>query len=251
MTHVLRIDPHAHLYDTYSAKEWCEAAFRNLGGGDGVYPAVVVVDRDGQDSLARLRDEVPSFGEWHDLWDGKAGRVNLDAGALMVIQGVQYVANERIEVLGLGVERVVEDRLAASEYVARIGELGGLACLPWSPGKWLGARGEVVRRLLDATPPTALTVGDIALRARLAPPSSILQYAREKGFSVLSGSDPLPRVQDQCLVGSLGCEVRVGDPSRVSWEEIKLALLTPPGVREWGVRNSPFVALTRFVSSIV
>lgn len=254
MSRVVRIDPHAHLYDSYSAREWCSAALRNLGGGDTDGSIVIVVDRDGQDSLARLREEVPSFGEWRDIWDGKAGVASLGTGSLTVIQGVQYVANERIEVLGLGVERVAPDRLAASEYIARIGELGGLACLPWSPGKWLGKRGEVVRRILDSTAPTALTVGDISLRARLTPPSPILRYATKKGFSVLCGTDPLPRSQDEGLVGSLGCEVRIdrhrgeGD---LLWEDLKLSLLSPAHVQEWGRRNSPAVALTRFVSSIV
>jgi hypothetical protein len=254
MTRLVRIDPHAHLYESFSVREWCESALRNLRGGEGDSTAVVVVvDRDGQDSLARLRAEVPSFGAWRDMWDGKAGLATLGASSLLVIQGVQYVANERIEVLGLGVERVVPDRLAASEYVARIGELGGLACLPWSPGKWFGHRGELVRRILDATPPTVLTVGDISLRARLAPRSPIVTYARSKGFSVLSGTDPLPRSQDEGLVGSLGCEVRIEtqqDPSQISWEDLKLALLSPAHIREWGRRNSPLVALTRFVSSI-
>jgi len=252
MTTTVRLDPHAHLYDSYSTRDWCCAAFSNLGGGPEVASVVIVVDRDGQDSIERLRCEVPSFADWKDIWDGQAGRIELDEGALTVIRGVQYVSNERIEVLGLGVERAAPDRMAASEYLSIITELGGLSCLPWSPGKWLGARGAVVRRLLDATPATILTVGDIAIRSPIGPPSSLLRYARKKGFSVLAGTDPLPRVQDQLLVGAFGIETST-DAGNIlsSWSELKNALVAPQALKTWGQRNSAGTALQRFISSIV
>ena len=249
MTTTVRLDPHAHLYDSYSTREWCRAAFSNLGGKPDVTAVVIVVDREGQDSLARLRLEVPSFADWRDLWDGQAGRVEFDEGALTVIRGVQYVASERIEVLGLGVERAAPDAMAASEYVSIITELGGLSCLPWSPGKWLGARGGVVRRLLDGTPSTILTVGDISLRSQVGPPSSLLRYARNKGFSVLAGTDPLPRPQDQSLVGAFGIEIAAGEDV-FSWESLKNALIAPQMCKVWGRRNSAGTALQRFISSI-
>ena len=284
MTITVRLDPHAHLYDSYSIREWCRAAFSNLGGksprntpvgttGAPIFRArtpgaavvssaddganrdiavvVIVVDREGQDSLARLRREVPSFADWNELWDGQAGRIEFDEGALTVIRGVQYVTSERIEVLGLGVERAAPDAMAASEYVSIITDGGGLACLPWSPGKWLGARGKVVRRMLDGTPSTILTVGDISIRSHLGPPSALLRYARQKGFSVLSGTDPLPRVQDQSLVGSFGLEFSAdGDDALACWTGLKNALVAPQSLKPWGRRNSAGTALQRFIASI-
>ena len=251
MTITVRIDPHAHLYDSYSTREWSRAAFSNLGGRPDVGAVVIVVDREGQDSLARLRREVPSFADWKNVWDGQAGRIEFDEGALTVIRGVQYVASERIEVLGLGVERAAPDAMAASEYVSIITDLGGLSCLPWSPGKWLGARGGVVRRMLDGTPSTILTVGDISIRSHIGPPSALLRYARQKGFSVLSGTDPLPRVQDQSLVGSFGLEFSAdGEDALASWTGLKNALVAPHTLKPWGRRNSTAMALQRFISSI-
>ena len=254
MNALLRIDTHAHLYDSYSVKEWCEAAVRNLGGSGDSPSVVFVVDREGQDSLARLRREVPSFGDWQELWDGQAGIARLGDGSLVVVQGVQYVTSERLEVLGLGVPRSSPDGSSASEYISHIGELGGLACLPWSPGKWFGSRGKVVRNLLDTTATSALIAGDISLRSRLGPPSSLLRYARSRGFTVLYGTDPLPTKGEEELVGSFGVElVLTGSAQEVvsSWTGLREAILSASTLSRWGVRNSPLQATRRFISSVL
>ena len=246
MSTSLRIDPHAHLYEKHSARAWCESAVRHLNG-EGV---LIIVDREGQDSFERLRREVPAFGAWRDVWDGLAGEISLPEGALLVIRGVQYVAAERIEVLGLGVRRASPDRLPAVDYIKQIREQGGVSCLPWSPGKWLGARGRVVRAILDAHAPGTLAVGDISLRSVVGPPSSLLRYARAKGFSVLQGTDPLARTEDEGLVGSFGVEVSVPAGGALTWDVLRSALLSAPVVKGRGVRNTPFTALRRFFDSL-
>ncbi|MEY4668089.1 MAG: hypothetical protein RL518_788 [Pseudomonadota bacterium] len=252
MSHIVRIDTHAHLYDTYSVRNWCHAAFRNLRGGEGISPIVIVVDREGQDSLSRLRREVPSFAQWHDLWGGLAGVVSLERGALVVVQGVQYVTKERLEVLGLGVGRVAADGDLAVEYISRVTELDGLACLPWSPGKWLGSRGRVVRELLDTVPVTALCVGDISMRTRFGPPSMLMHDARRKGFPVLLGTDPLAPKTEEELVGGLGVEFvlqRSPEDLLSSWSGLRGLLGSGDG-KEWGCRNSVAHAARRFLSSV-
>lgn len=254
MNALLRIDAHAHLYDSYSVKEWCEAAVRNLGGGVDSTSVVFVVDREGQDSLARLRREVPSFGDWQEMWDGQAGIARLGDGSLVIVQGVQYVTSERLEVLGLGVQRSSPDGSSATEYISHIGELGGLACLPWSPGKWLGSRGRVVRNLLDTTATSALIAGDISIRSRFGPPSSLLRYARRRGFRVLYGTDPLATKSDEELVGSFGVELVVTRPVDEvvsSWSGLQHAILSAGTISQWGTRNSPLKAARRFVSSVL
>jgi hypothetical protein len=250
MAALCRIDPHAHLYDTFSTEGWCRAAIRNLGASPEVTAIVIVVDREGQDSLARLRCESPSFATWEELWEGRAGRVSLKEGALTVIQGTQYVTTERVEALALGVRRAAPDGMKASEYVSMITAQGGLACLPWSPGKWLGARGVVIRKLLDTVPPTLLTVGDISVRSSLGPPSLLLWHAHSKGFSVLTGTDPLPRPQDESLVGSFGVELSWGATESLSWETLKNSLLSSARIRPWGHRNSLPLAARRMASSL-
>jgi len=250
MVNSCRIDPHAHLYDSFALREWSHAAIRNLRGTPEVPALVIVVDREGQDSMARLKGDGSAFADVTNVWEGRAVSLSFEDGQLTVIQGTQYVTSERIEVLALGVQRAAPDGMTAAEYVSIVTEQGGLPCLPWSPGKWLGSRGGVVRRVLDTTPSTVVTVGDISIRSRLGPPSGLLRYAKGRGFSVLSGTDPLPRVEDECLVGSFGLEVSLGESALVSWASLKNALIVPSSIRSWGRRNSLPLAAKRFISSL-
>lgn len=247
---VIRIDPHAHLYDTYSVKEWCEAVLRNARVDQGALPVVIIVDREGQRSLDRLRQEVPTFGAWRELGNGGAGEISCGGSTFIVVQGVQYVTQERCEVLGLGVARGAPDGLAASNYLSLICQHGGIVCLPWSPGKWLGSRGRVVREILSREQPGLITVGDIAIRSWFGPPSTLLWFARKRGFSILRGTDPLPRRGDATLVCSFGLEIAMADlavDALPTWEPIRRALLTGAGVSGWGRRNSPLQAVIRFL----
>ena len=246
---VIRIDPHAHLYDMYPTRSWCVAAMRNLSGGSNADKMVVVVDRKGQDSFARLSRDVPQFGMWALLEGGDAGIVSIDGQSFTVVRGVQYVAQERIEVLGLGVGRTVDDFLPASALVAEVVAKGGIPCLPWSPGKWFGKRGAVVNDLLRDFDPRQLTVGDIAIRSTLGPYSSILSSATKKGYRVLCGTDPLPTARDAELVGTFGVEL-CGDflpDTREGVRSILQALLESSKiVAPFGRRNSPVRAGVRF-----
>jgi hypothetical protein len=255
---LLRIDPHAHLYDTYSLETWCQAAVDNLGVASDVLGAVIVVDREGQDSLKRLRSEL---GEerWRDASPETnrpekvlTGQCTVGDLRLTIVRGVQYISSERIEVLGLGVSRSVADGEPCCDLIARINSEGGIACLPWSPGKWLGSRGRVINDILSSASPAECIIGDIALRTRLGPPSLLLSSARRRGFSVVAGTDPLPRSEDAALVGSYGVEIRL--------ENTPLEGLGAPSITQliknnsgelrcFGRPNSVLVAAARFLST--
>ena len=250
----IRMDPHGHLYDAYSVRAWCSAALTNLQAGDDSLAVVVVVDRQGQNSLDRLRREVPLFGSWKDLPGSPAGVAEVDSRKLLVIQGVQYVSSERIEVLGLGVRRVLSDGLAAGEYIESILKGGGVPCLPWSPGKWLGSRGRLVKTFLDAHSPATLAVGDIAIRSVLGPPSSLLRYARQRGYRVFHGTDPLPSPRDERLVGTFGVEISgISFSDECGGVDTILEAMRSPEVpfRQRGRRNSGCRAVGRFVGQFL
>lgn len=245
----VNIDSHAHLYDSYSSKTWCEAALANLGSGS----VVVVVDRKGQDSCARLALEVPAFASWKELPGGLGGVVSWPhAQSLIIVRGVQYVARERIEVLGWGVGRTCDDGDCARDILAVIKKSGGLACLPWSPGKWIGKRGRVVQALLESHSPHDFVVGDIALRSSIGPYSLLLARAKRLGYSVVCGTDPLLRTEDETLVGSFGMTI-IGEAPSASEDRVRWALARlggGHGVEPYGRRNGVFRAVTRFLSAV-
>lgn len=249
---IVRLDAHAHLYDSYELPRWSSAAVKNLRGGDlHVVPAVIVVDREGQDSFVRFRRE-PSV--WHEVCEGRVGVYQAIDGELIVMRGAQYVAQERIEVLGLGCFRTDQEGKCAGEIVSAIRDAGGIPCLPWSPGKWLGARGAVVRKLLDQYTPQELSVGDVAIRSSLGPPSSLLAHARALGYRVFHGTDPLPFDGEESLVGSFGQEIEIdGNYSTDLLAKNVLEQLREPACRlvSHGRRNGAIQAFRRFVVSNV
>lgn len=255
---LIRLDPHAHLYDSYPLRAWCDAACTNLGHGEGVSAVVIVVDRAGQDSFARFRQEGVSFGVWREAsvrpLDGvsEVGTFSWEGRILHIIRGVQYVSVEKIEVLGLGVGRSVPDGAPASELIDLIRQEDGVACLPWSPGKWLGERGHVIVKLMRSFSPSSLTFGDIAIRSSYGPPSLLLRRAQRRNFPILYGTDPLPGGSDVSLVGSFGVQFSAnahGTPEGIFAESIRPALLDPECLRIWGKRNDPLLALKRFFRS--
>lgn len=255
---LIRIDPHAHLYDCYPLIDWVGAAMRNLLGSENRTPTnaelfVVVVDRIGQDSFARFRSEVPSFGAWSEddsYSPSLLGVLTYQGRALRIIRGVQYVTAERLEVLGLGVARTISDGVGFKETIEAVKIAGGFPCIPWSPGKWLGARGMVVINTLDSHPPGELLFGDISMRSRFGPPSRILARAKRAGFKVLAGSDPLPRTADTELVGSYGAQFgfdgRIDQPGEVLGAVFKSSIK----LTTWGAPNLPILAIRRFIATV-
>lgn len=245
----VRFDPHVHLYDCYSLKRWIDAAISNLTrDAEDILPVVIVVDREGQDSFARLRAEVPLLGDWEESPDGRSGFITVVSGRLLVIRGVQYVAKENIEVLGLGVSRRVADGAPAADLIELILEEGGVPCLPWSPGKWLGKRGRLVRHLLETHTPKNLTVGDIAMRTFFGPPSSLLRLARGAGFSMLYGTDPLPRKGEELLVGSFGRAIKQMPQGELVPAILESLFKGAEALRTCGRRNTPWRAALRYFS---
>jgi len=243
----VRFDPHVHLYDCYSLKKWVESAISNLTKDEqDILPVVIVVDRDGQDSFARLRREVPLMGDWDESTDGRSGVITVVTGKLLVIRGVQYVSKENVEVLGLGVSRRVADGTPAIELIEMILEEGGVPCLPWSPGKWLGKRGRVVRRLLESHSPNTLTVGDVALRTFFGPPSSLLRLARGAGFSMLYGSDPLPRAGEETFERKARRAIKKMPEGELVPGILESLFKGAEALRTCGRRNSPFRAALRY-----
>jgi hypothetical protein len=255
----VRVDPHVHLYDTYPIETWSKAAVDNLGVTDSIAGVAIVVDRAGQDSFARLRAEAgvdaweEARGEQLGSHTALAAVLNVAGKRLYVIRGVQYVSAEKLEVLGLGVARSSPDGRSCRELITLIKKAGGVAYMPWSPGKWLGPRGLVIKQLIRELAPSELVFGDIAIHSRFLLPSSLLDLAREAGFGVIPGTDPLPRAQDAGLVGTYGVELEL--ENRVELGTVAPSIITKLSsrssmLRVWGQPNSLFRAARRFVSTL-
>ena len=257
---LIRLDPHAHLYDHYRLADWIEAAILNLAPNNDAERGVIIVDRQGQDGFARIEREISDLGSWRVAQpesgsnaDAINAVVTFKDKTLNVVRGVQYVSAEKIEVLGWGVKRECDDGAPCQDLVEMIRVSGGVVCLPWSPGKWIGKRGKVVKDLLRLNSADHLVLGDIAIRSRFGPPSVILSRAKRTSFQVICGSDPLPRSEDATLVGSYGVELSAPSGFEGRGSVLKLLeLIKSPLVhkRVWGSPNTPLKAIKRFASTL-
>jgi hypothetical protein len=205
---VIVVDTHAHLYPCYDVDRFFAAARRNLSriasGRDVCARVLCLTERATENAFADLRGERLRPRGWHVVHcpDRTAVRVAAEDGfELMVVAGRQVVTQEGLEVLALGVTVAIPNGLAGRETIDRTRALDGLPVLPWSPGKWIGRRGRLVRALIETAAPGQLLLGDVALRPRPSPEPRLLTLGRRRGFTLLAGSDPLPLAGEERHVG--------------------------------------------------
>ncbi len=125
-------------------------------------------------------------------------------GQVCLVAGRQIVTRERLEILGLAMRAKIPDSLPAAEVIRRVVEAGGIPVLAWSPGKWLFARGRLVRDLIESDQGQILRLGDTTLRPTLWPAPRFMKLARERGMTVIPGSDPLPLAGEERFAGTYG-----------------------------------------------
>lgn len=210
---IVRFDTHAHLYPAHDVATWLASGMRSTEGDSRIVPVVTLTERKDEASFARVQRELPEGWVWTGLERGAGGVISNDEGVLILLHGAQYISAEGIEVLDIARPRQAFEGAATGEIVRLIREEGGVPCIPWSPGKWLGKRGEVIRELIEGSLPGQLAVGDIVMRPRLSPEPALMKMARERGLIILAGSDPLPQAGEERLVGSYGVEVAGGRES--------------------------------------
>ena len=140
--------------------------------------------------------------------DETALRYTVDGEEIFLFSGAQVITSERIEVLALLAERPIRNGLCLRETIAAIEQARGIVVLPWSPGKWLGRRGKLVREYLRERP--NCWVGDIPMRWWGRWSLLRLRGAGALPLRILYGSDPLPIRGDEGIAGSLCTELGGG-----------------------------------------
>ena len=231
---IVRADTHVHLYPCHDLRAALDGARAHLDRA-GAAPAdarlLLLTERRADRMFASLRDGTAGdLGRWTPA-GGAGGLLPLSApggGALHVLAGRQLVTRERLEVLALATEAEFEDGAPVREALAAVRAAGGVPVLPWAPGKWFCGRGRIVAALIAGSAPGDFWIGDTALRPVGWGEPALMRAAREKGFGVLAGSDPLPFAGEERRVGQYGMEFDGAfDPARPA-DSIR-ALLAAPG----------------------
>lgn len=220
---MLIADTHVHAYPGYAMDVWWASAFTHLRAlvptGASAELGLLLTERHDCSFFADLtarRTTLPSGYTWEPGPEPgvvAVRRASTPTDRLWLFAGRQVVAREGIEVLALLTPDLFPDREPADATVAAIRRAGGLPVLPWSPGKWLGRRGAVVRGLIEAASSAPLALGDTTLRPLGMPASPLIRLGRRRNLPVLAGSDPLPVADDAVSVGRYAVLVPSFDPA--------------------------------------
>lgn len=198
-------DTHVHIYPFYDLRVQLDSAIANLRRAApraDVY-ALCLTERAGQSAFQALQQGDLRADGWtlSPTQDPDALLARAESGQLYLFAGHQIVTAERIEVLALGTHVQQADGAPLEATLLSVSEAGAVVALPWGLGKWLGRRGRLVQNVLDTEPTTRLVFADTCLRPAWFPTPALLSKARSRGFSILYGTDPLPRHGEEKITG--------------------------------------------------
>ena len=227
---MLLVDSHVHMHECFDVARVFDAAAANFAAAaralaaerdyDGV---LCLVESRGERFLdaVRARHEGRVWRGVHGFWEieptcePETFLVHCGSTRLKLIAGRQIVTRERLEVLALSTTAPLPDGEPIEATLAAVRDAGAAAVLPWGVGKWLGARGAVVARILADPEWRHVLLGDNGNRLELGPEPAEFAAARRAGRAVLPGSDPLPLRGEEARVGAYGFAVDVAlDPLR-------------------------------------
>ena len=178
----LFIDTHVHAYPSYDLAAMAAAFAKRVRRHGAGFGAMMLAQRERMDFPAQfLPDEFAA-----------------------AVPGRQIACKERIEILALGAAAEFSDGVHAKDAVMRALDAGALPVLAWGVGKWLFSRAKIVDELLGAFSPAQLAIGDSALRPLFWGEPLPMRRAREAGYKILHGSDPLPRPGQELRAGQYG-----------------------------------------------
>ncbi|TKB07610.1 hypothetical protein [Desulforhopalus sp. IMCC35007] len=160
---------------------------------------------------------------------------------LYIFAGRQIVTSERLEVLALATACKISDGLSTQEAIDAVHGQNGIAVLPWGAGKWLGARGEVIQKIIESGEAGSLFVGDNGGRPTFWAAPKQFDLAARRNIALLPGTDPLPLSGEDKRVGSYGASLE-GEISEVTPAADFKRLLSTSGVdvKPFGARMNPF-----------
>jgi hypothetical protein len=256
-------DGHVHVYPAYDIKAVFRHLIQNLDRlvraagcaepetmGQGIHKLAFLAESREHDFFSRLQDQDKSIvGNGLEVLSGPSPvcvTVGLrEVGQVCLVAGRQIVTSERLEILGLAMRAKIRDGLPARDVIQKVVEAGGIPVLAWSPGKWLFARGRLVRALIESDQAKVLCLGDTTLRPTLWPEPRLMRLARERGLAVIPGSDPLPFAGEERYAGTYGFIYQGAFDVAQPAASIGRMLAGPAAITPVGARGRPWTVARR------
>jgi hypothetical protein len=230
---MLLFDAHVHFYPQYNLEQALDAAWSNLSALIPQAPETVT-------ALGLALTERADCFVFEELRDGRRQISGVDILALCdgqvlqlqrqgekfplhIFPGRQIVSKERIEVLALGKDLRIADGQDLSALLEGLHREGVTPCLPWSPGKWMGERGKLLKSTLENFHSQQILFGDILMRPWIFLEPPVFRKALNGGYRILGGSDPLPFCGEERNIGRMAT-LAIGDfsPENAANDFLKL-----------------------------
>ena len=214
------VDTHVHIYPAFDTVALLDAARRNVRKHSHTQHALGVLmltECRNDHAFARLRD-AQTLGPWRFTHDGQqpvlfAHRDDTHEPQLALVAGRQIITKQRLEVLALGTDHAFSDGHDLDETIAEVRGQNALPVVPYGFGKWTGARGAAVSRLIETQAlqnAPRLVLGDNGGRPTFGPRPPHFDQAAAHRVTILPGTDPLPLRSCQKQAGRFG--VRLPGP---------------------------------------
>lgn len=227
-------DGHVHLHPcfdlskvlSHSAVNVRRAAARRRTS-ERIYGCLLLTESDPVNRFSELQSETGiELGNWQIRPGTIPETVVAEADGeptFVVVAGRQIQTKERLEVLACGCPAHFGEGDALADVLEEGLRRARLCIIPWGFGKWTGARGMLVRELLDSPWACRITLGDNSGRLRFGPTPRLLDLARLKEIPILPGSDPFPFVSHVKRIGGYGFILHGEiDPERPELDVVRL-----------------------------
>lgn len=242
----LLVDSHVHIYGHYNLATFLDAAHARMAQRDDVVPVLMLTETAQDDAFTQIANERRATPGWRveRLPDDPAAiLMHPKAGQpILLMAGRQIITAEKLEILALATTGQFADGVAAEEVLNKLLVANVPAVMPWGVGKWIGARGKLVTRLLDTFGGNpGVMLGDIAGRARGWPEPAQFRQAAKLDVPVLTGSDPLPIPGAEKAVGRFGIELPNTISDATPAADLRKMLTELRGQPQaFGARSGPF-----------
>jgi hypothetical protein len=233
-------DGHVHIHECFDFRNFLDQALNNFRreAGRPFSGLLFLTDIKAKGGFLTLRKELAEKGRQQSLgpWTIQATGEDISLAArltpeerLFLIAGRQLKTAEGLEVLALGTLDQLEDGHPLISLVQQIILSGGLPVIPWGVGKWFGARGVLVKNIIEENEILPLFLGDNGNRPLFWPRPNYFELAEKKGILLLPGSDPLPFPSEIVKIGRFGFKISgsISINPEYPGRDIKKLLLDP------------------------
>ncbi len=208
-THII-IDTHVHAHKVHEIANLLDSAYSNflsqaskVSNNDFIGVLFVYALKE-NDNVKSIFSGEGASGSWiFKQIDDITIEASIVQKKLLIKTGYQVISREGIEILiladsakelyGKDMEVIIESALNQKSLVI----------LPWGVGKWLGNRGKIINQVVQKFG-TRIFLGDNSARPWFWQVVPQFKLAKSLNVKILNGSDPLPVINEERIVGASG-----------------------------------------------